>query len=384
MKSPRHAFPTFLTAASILTVSLTGLAAGASSAVTIRGGAKALLTPVMEPAHDQIPIPQRPAGIVPASPYVGKNARGTLGSVERMDPSLDALLAPGVTIEVLANGFQWSEGPTWLWREQAVVFSDVPRNTAYKWSATKGIQVFLKPSGYTGSVLTFGEPGSNGLTVGPDGSLVLCQHGDRRISRLTPHGFQPLARYYQHRKFNSPNDLVFDRLGNLYFTDPPYGLPGLNDSPLKEIPWNGVYCRRTNGQIDLLTKDMTFPNGIALSPDQKTLYVGQSDESRPVIMAFPILADGKLGDGRVFYDATPTRTGRHGVPDGMKVDVHGNLFATGPGGVHVINPEGKLLGIINTGGPTGNCCWGDDGSTLYITADKNLVRIKTRTKGTGF
>lgn len=161
-------------------------------------------------------------------------------------------------------------------------------------------------------------------------------------------------------------------------------MTGLNDSPLKELPWNGVYLRRKSGEIVLLTKAMTFPNGIALSPDQKTLYVGQSDEARPVIMAFPVQSDGTLGEGRVFFDTSPYRAGRNGVPDGMKVDTRGNLYATGPSGVYVITPEAKLLGILNTGGPTGNCCWGDNGSTLYVTADKSLVRIRTLTKGPGF
>lgn len=338
----------------------------------------------VESAEAKAAVPaSQPLGLVPPPLYAGKNAKGTLGRIERMDPGLDAVIAPGAQMELLANGFQWSEGPTWLWREKAVVFSDVPQNTAYKWTAKRGIEVFLRPSGYTGSQLQFQEPGSNGLTVGPDGHLVLCQHGDRRISTLSAHGFKPLAAYYQYKKFNSPNDLTYDRQGNLYFTDPPYGLTGLNDSPLKEIPFNGVYLLRPSGEVILLTKGLTFPNGIALSPDEKTLYVGQSDQNQPIIMAFPVKPDGTLADGRVFFDASPYRAGRNGVPDGMKVDVRGNLFATGPSGVMVINPEGKLLGILNTGGPTGNLCWGDNGSTLYITADKNFGRIRTLTRGAG-
>jgi len=330
-----------------------------------------------------VPVPQAPPALFPAPAYAGKLASGPFGSIERMDAVLDVLIAPTAKIELLANGFQWSEGPTWLWREKAVVFSDVPQNTVYKWSAKSGLSVFLNPSGYTGTKLTFREPGSNGLTVGPDGSLYLCQHGDRRISRLTSHGFEPFVKYFNYSKFNSPNDLTFDRRGNLYFTDPPYGLEGGNESPLKEIPFNGVYLRRTSGEVVLLTRELTFPNGLAFSPDQKTLYVGQSDGARPVILAFPVQADGTLGASRLFFDTTPYRTGRPGSPDGMKVDFRGNLFTTGPGGVLVITPEGKLLGIINTGGPTGNCCWGDDGSTLYLTADKSLCRIRTLTKGAG-
>jgi len=330
------------------------------------------------------PVPPAASEASGGTGYAGKNASGTWGRIERMDPGLDALIAPGTEMELLANGFQWSEGPTWLWREKAVVFSDVPQNTVYKWTAKGGIRVFLKPSGYTGTLLDFSEAGSNGLTVSPDGHLVLCQHGDRRISQLTSKGYEPLAKYYKNRKFNSPNDLVYDQRGNLYFTDPPYGLKGLNESPLKELPFNGVYLRRTSGEVVLLTSAMTFPNGIALSPDDKTLFVAQSDENKPVIMAFPVKRDGTLEAGRVFYDAAPQRDGRAGVPDGLKVDIRGNVFATGPGGVHVINPEGRLLGILNTGGPTGNCCWGDDGSTLYITADKSLCRIRTLTRGTTF
>ena len=350
-----------------------------SRAVNARSGG---LTTGLGPsvATTSAPVPQTPPAMVPSAPYGGHNASGTFGSIERLAPEFDALIAPDAALELLANGFHWSEGPTWLWREKAVVFSDVPENTAYKWSAKHGVSTFLKPSGYTGTALHFNEPGSNGLTVGPDGSLILCQHGDRRISKLTSHGYEPLVKYFNLKKFNSPNDLVFDRQGNLYFTDPPYGLSGLNDSPLKEIPFNGVYLRRTEGEVIVLTKEMTFPNGIAFSPDEKTLYVGQSDPHSPVIRAFPVKADGTLGDSRVFFDAAPYTNKGPGLPDGMKVDLHGNVFSTGPGGVLVISPEGKLLGIIHTDAATGNCCWGDDGSTLYITANHNLGRIRTRTK----
>jgi gluconolactonase len=330
------------------------------------------------------PVPQLPPNLVAPAKFEGRNASGTFGSVERLAPEFDAVIAPGATLELLAEGFRWSEGPTWLWREKAVVFSDVPENKVYKWSRKHGIQVFLDPSGYTGTGLQFNEPGSNGLTVGPDGRLVLCQHGDRRISRLTDHGFEALAKYYQLKKFNSPNDLVFDRSGNLYFTDPPYGLSGLNESPLKEIPFNGVYLCRPNGEVVLLTKEMTFPNGLALSPDEKTLYVGQSDAKNPILRAFPVKDDGTLGESRLFFDVKPYLGRGPGMPDGMKVDRFGNVFTTGPDGILVISPASKLLGIIHTGVATGNCCWGDDGSTLYITANHQLGRIRTRTRGSAW
>lgn len=307
------------------------------------------------------------------------------GSIERLDPAFDHLIAPGAQMEKLADGFTWSEGPTWLGRERALVFSDVPENVIYKWSEAKGLQTYIRPSGYTGQALKFREPGSNGLTVDPSGRLAICQHGDRRISWYAGHGhFTPAAEFFGGRRFNSPNDLVFDHQGNLYFTDPPYGLDGLDASPLKEIAFNGVYLRRTDGTVVLLTSELAFPNGIAFSPDEKTLYVNQSDPKKPVIMAYPVRADGMLGEGRVFFDAAPLAASGKGLPDGLKVDREGNLFSTGPGGVLVISPAGKLLGRLLTGEPTGNCAWGDDGSTLYITSNMNLLRIRTRTRGAGW
>ncbi|MFM8418934.1 MAG: SMP-30/gluconolactonase/LRE family protein [Verrucomicrobiota bacterium] len=328
----------------------------------------------------------------PSARKAGASRRATApahpihGSVDRFDPALDALIAPGVQMERLASGFNWSEGPTWLPREKAVVFSDVPENVVYCWSERDGLSVYLKPSGYTGQALEFNEQGSNGLTTDAAGRLVLCQHGDRRIARLDRgRVFTPLASHFDNRRFNSPNDLVFDRRGNLYFTDPPYGLKGGNDGDAKELAFNGVYLLRPGGGVQLLATSMTFPNGIALSPDERTLYVNQSDPKAPIIRAFPVLQDGTLGQGRTFFDTTRLmEKGGKGLPDGLKVDVRGNVFATGPGGVLVLSPEGRLLGLLNTGEATGNCCWGDDGATLYITADMHLLRIRTRTTGHGF
>jgi gluconolactonase len=349
-----------------------------------------LATVTVAAARADAPRNTEPAGTLPTSFRARRWSPAKLypnhGGIERLAPEFDALVAPGVEMQRLAEGFNWSEGPTWLPWEKAVVFSDVPENVVYRWSEKDGLTEYLRPSGYTGKGLKFREQGSNGLTTDRADRLFLCQHGDRRISRLTPGGgFEPVAQYYAGRRFNSPNDLVFNRHGDLYFTDPPYGLEGLNQSPLKELMFNGVYLRRKSGEVVLLTSEMTFPNGIALSPDEKTLYVNQSDGSKPVIMAFPVRADGTTGAGRVFYDAGPdAAAGRKGSPDGLKVDVRGNVWSTGPGGVLVINPEGRLLGRLNTGEATGNCCWGDDGRTLYITADMYLLRVRTQVMGYGF
>ena len=213
---------------------------------------------------------------------------------------------------------------------------------------------------------------------------MLCQHGDRRVARLNSDNktFTTLVDNYQGRKFNSPNDLCYDRGGNLYFTDPPYGLERKNDDPKKELDFNGVYLLRKNGELVLLTKEFTFPNGVALSPDQKTLYVAQSDPKAPIIKAMDVKADGTVSNSRVLFDAAHLMQGRKGLPDGLKVDVNGNIWTTGPGGVLILSKDGKHLGTINTGEATANCGWGGpDGTDLYITADMYLCRVKTKTKG---
>ncbi|HAB18726.1 MAG TPA: SMP-30/gluconolactonase/LRE family protein [Verrucomicrobiota bacterium] len=311
----------------------------------------------------------------------------THGSIERLAPELDALIAPGTEMERLADGFVWSEGPTWSIRENAVLFSDVPVNKIYRWSDKDGLSVYLDPSGYSGVELKFNEQGSNGLTTDKKNNLIICQHGNRQIARLLSRKgvqgkFETVVGNIGHRRFNSPNDLCYARDERLYFTDPPYGLEGLNKSPAKEIMVNGVYLRRPNGEVELLTGALSFPNGIALSPDEKTLYVNVSDPARPVLMAYDVNAKGTIANGRVFFDTQPLASlGRKGLPDGLKVDQSGNVWATGPGGVLVITPSGKHLGTLLTGEATGNCGWGDDGSTLYITADMYLLRIKTLTHG---
>lgn len=307
----------------------------------------------------------------------------TIGTIHRLDPALDALLPPDAKIEVLASGFDWSEGPLWDVRRTGLLFSDIPRNAIYLWTQAKGIELFMKPSGYTGIADYGSEPGSNGLAFDKQGRLILCEHGDRRIARLDPDGGKvTLADRYQGKRLNSPNDAVVHSSGDVYFTDPIYGLPKKENDPHRELDFCGVYrWSARDGSVTLLSKELSRPNGIAFSPDEKTLYVANSDGARAIWMAFPVLPDGNAGAGRVFVDATPLARKLRGGPDGMKVDRDGNLWATGPGGVNVMSPAGKLLGRIEIGEATANVAFGDDGSTLYITADMYLCRVRTRAKG---
>jgi gluconolactonase len=247
-------------------------------------------------------------------------------------------------------------------------------------------EVFLKPSGLTTATAGFREPGSNGLSVDRQGRLLLCQHGNRQIARLEKDGsYATVAGRYEGKRFNSPNDLAVRKNGDVYFTDPPYGLEKIVDSPLREVPFAGVYRVSGDGKVTLLEKTLTFPNGIAFSPDEKILYIAVSDAKATRVVAYEVQPDGMLAKQRVFFDAQPRNEQKlPGLCDGLKVDRDGNVWATGPGGVMVLSPAGKLLGVIKTGEPTGNCCWGDDGSTLYITANYFLVRVKTKTRGAGW
>ncbi len=316
---------------------------------------------------------------------VSAGERRTIGRIERTDPGLDRLIPRDAVIEVLAEGFRWSEGPVWDAARGRLLFSDVPNNVVHAWSEKDGLSSFLKPSGYTGPEGGGGrEPGANGLAFDTHGRLVLCQHGDRRLARLEDGRFVPLVERFEGKRFNSPNDLVFGRDGSLYFTDPPYGLTKTFDDPGREIGWNGVYRLGPDGGVSVLVKDLRAPNGIGLSPDGRTLYVGQSDGERPFVMAYDLAPDGTVSNGRVFFDASPLRRMGPGAPDGLKVDRLGNVFTTGPGGVLVLSPEGKHLGTIVTGIPTANCAFGDEGGTLYVTANDMLCRVRTSTKGLGF
>lgn len=306
----------------------------------------------------------------------------SLGRIHRRDSRLDRLIPPESRLEVIAAGFEWTEGPVWIQEDQSLLFSDIPRNVVMRWKEGEGASVFLKPSGYTGNTDYGKEPGSNGLTLDLQGRLVSCEHGDRRVSVLTRGGGKrTLVDNYGGKRLNSPNDCCFKSNGDLYFTDPPYGLPAHFDDPRRELDFCGVYRVRPSGEVTLLTAAMTRPNGLAFSPDESILYVSNSDPAQAVWMAFPVQEDGTLGEGAIFSDITAEVGKAPGLPDGLKLDVEGNLFATGPGGVSVFNPEGVLLGRIETGEATANCAWGGDGSILYICADMYVCRIQTSTRG---
>jgi len=268
------------------------------------------------------------AAVITSSAQI--HAQSTLGTMRRFDPALDELIPPDAKIEILAAGFTWSEGP--VWRGSAddghLLFSDIPRNTVFRWKEGEGISVFLNPSGYTGNSFYGGEPGSNGLLLDGEGRLVSCEHGDRRVSVLTKDGGKrTLVDNYQGKRLNSPNDGCYHANGDLYFTDPPYGLPARFGDPRQELDFCGVYRLGKNGQLTLLTKEMTRPNGIAFSPDFKTLYVAQSDPSAAIWKAFPVQADGTLGKSKVVFDRTDFVGKQPGLPDGLKVDVQPANYA---------------------------------------------------------
>jgi gluconolactonase len=312
----------------------------------------------------------------------GPVVRPTIGEVVRQDDKINELIGLDAKIEVLGSGFEWAEGPVWVRDGGYLLFSDIPRNSVMKWTEAEGVTLFLKPSGFTGHVDYGREPGSNGLTLDASGRLVSCEHGDRRVSRLEKDGGKrTLIDNYLGKRLNSPNDLIYKSNGDLYFTDPPYGLPKNWDDPRRELDFCGVYRLSADGKVTLLTKELSRPNGIAFSPDEKTLYIANSDPDRAIWMSYPVLADGTLGPGKVLYDATEAfRKGLPGLPDGMKVDAKGNLFAGGPGGINVITPAGSLIGRIDTKQRTANCAWGGDGSVLFMAADHYLCRIQTKTR----
>jgi gluconolactonase len=304
----------------------------------------------------------------------------TLGRVIREDPRLDAVLPPDARLEAVASGFDWAEGPVWDEAASALFFSDIPRNSIFRWTAKGGVELWMKPSGFSGVGDYSPEPGSNGLLLDSKGRMILMEHGDRRVSLWeSGRGKVTLVDNFEGKRLNSPNDGALKSNGDLYFTDPIYGLPKKADDPGRELDFCGVF-RYSQGKVTLLTKELTRPNGIALSPDEKTLYIANSDPEHAVWMAYPVKADGTLGTGRVFADVTSMAAQMPGLPDGMKIDREGNLWAAGPGGIHIMAPDGKRLGRIETGEATSNCAWGDDGSTLYITADMYVCRIHTKTR----
>ena len=301
-----------------------------------------------------------------------------IGSVERLSPEIDNLIEKSAKIEILADGFEWSEGPVWSSQLNSVLFSDVPENVIYSWNEDKGLGTFTRPIGYSGKVPNLKKAGTNGLTIDADGNLIICMHGDRKITRLEKLNINrkvTLVNSFDGNLLNSPNDLVYDSKGNLYFTDPPYGLLEGDNDKLKEIEFNGVYKVSPNGDIEVLVKNLTRPNGISISNDEKTLYVANSDKNNPVIMQYDLSEEGAKNPS-VFFDGRELTKKDIGLFDGLKVHPTGNVFATGPGGVLVIKENGDHIGTIRTEVRTANCAFDENFQYLYMTSDMFLTRIK--------
>jgi gluconolactonase len=326
--------------------------------------------------------------------YAPRNAEPLPARVLRADPALDELVPPGATIEKLAGGFQFTEGPVWVRDAGApgpathdagahgsLLFSDPNANAIYRWSPEGSLSVYRTKSGYAGvDIAEYGQPGSNGLALDGEGRVTLNQHGNRRVVRLERNGeVTVLADRYQGKRLNSPNDLVYKSDGSLYFTDPPFGLPRFADDPRKELPFSGVY-RVSEGEVRLVADDLRGPNGLAFSPDERFLYVGNWDDRSKVVMRYPVRPDGSLDKGEVFFDMT-SAPGEDAI-DGIKVDRRGNLYVSGPGGIWILSAAGKHLGTVTGPEHPHNLAFGDDdGRTLYLTAQSGLYRMRVLVPG---
>jgi gluconolactonase len=314
------------------------------------------------------------------------NAAQPAAGVQRLDPALDAVVDSNAAVEILGEGYRWAEGPVWVRRQGWLLFSDVPGNTIWRWREGQGLDVFMRPSGLEGPVPdAFNEAGANGLAVDAAGRLVMADSGNRAIARvdLDTRRKTILVDRFEGKRFNSPNTVAVAKSGAIFFTDPPYGLKDQDHSPLRELDFQGLFRLDPDGSLHLLDRSHRRPNGLALSPDQRTLYLALSDETRPEILAYPLDRRGDAGTPRLFCDMRAAQAaGGSGLPDGMVVDRAGRLFATGPGGVHVLTPAGKRLGVISTGKTIANCCFGGaDGKTLFMTSHERLARIRLRTVG---
>jgi len=307
-----------------------------------------------------------------------------LMTLQQFDPQFATVVSKNAKAKILADGFLWSEGPVWVEKYKMFIFSDVKKNVIYKWTAAKGKEVYLSPSGYTGKIPRGGELGSNGLGLNLKGQLVICQDGDRVVSVMDAPLDKPKPKFikiatgYKGKKFDSPNDLAFLGNGDIYFTDPPYGLEKNVDDPLKEAPYQGVYRISAMGKITLLTDTLTRPNGIAFFPGGKTMLIANSDPKKPYWYAYDLDRKGLLTHGRIFYSAMAASKTAEGMPDGMKIDRHGHVFATGPGGIWVFNSSGKLLGKMLINDLASNCSLSADEKTLYVTSNHRVLKIDMR------
>ncbi|QNL51006.1 SMP-30/gluconolactonase/LRE family protein [Olivibacter sp. SDN3] len=303
----------------------------------------------------------------------------TIGSIERLHTDIDKLIELNAQLEVLAEGFAWCEGPVWVDEHNMLLFSDVPNNVVYKWTAQNGLEEYLKPSGYTGDVPRGGEMGSNGLILDLNDNLILCQHGNRSLARmdaLITHPqpkFIALADTFDNKRFNSPNDVVQRSNGDFFFTDPPYGL---NDQDIykQELAVNGVYKLDTAGNLTLIIDSLSRPNGLAFTPDEQKLIVGNSDNAKPMLFAYDITADDSVKAAGVVFDFSE----HGGGPDGLKIDEEGNIFSSGPGGIWVFNKSYEPIGQIKIPQAVSNCALSADGKTIYITASHQVLRLKMR------
>ena len=305
-----------------------------------------------------------------------------MGIIERMDPTLDSIIQSGAVPEIIAKGFEWTEGPLWLEDKKALLFSDVFANKIFKWTEEKGVEVFLSPAGYTGKMLRSGELGSNGLLLNKEGKLVLCQHGNRQVAMINDinnasPNFTTLAASYQGKKLNSPNDAALQENGDIIFTDPPYGLENKMADRLKELPFQGVYKIKSSGEVVLMCDSITRPNGIAFFPGQKEVLIANSDSTKPFWYLFDLKNDS-LVNGKIFYDASTSIAEGKGLPDGLKIDKNGNVFAAGPAGIFIFNRQGKLLGKIKLPVAPSNCAFSPDEKTLFITATNYVLRLNLR------
>ena len=309
----------------------------------------------------------------------------TEARIDRWDPAMDAIVPADFRIEKLAEGFGWAEGPIWVKKGGYLLFTDVPGNKMWKWSEKGGLEKFLDPSGAADpDPAVWREAGANGLAILDSKSILLADTGNRMIQKLdlATKTKTPFATAFDGKKFSSPNDVARMKSGVVFFTDPPYGFKKFDEAPEKEISFNGVYRRGKDGQVTVVEQELHRPNGVALSPDQRTLYVAQSDPARPIIMAYSLDRKGQVTGKREFaHFSDLVAAGAPGLPDGLAVAKDGTIFTTGPGGVIVLSADGKRLGRISNGKPTANCKFGDDGRTLYLTSHDTLARIRLNVAG---